>query len=238
MSYSGGTVKPLSLLLLLIPFVVISEEIPRSEWSVVKPDKDKLQIKENGKIRFISIHQTETPFPDTVDEIRRLRGIQNWHQTNGGGPKWGDIAYHYLVGPSGKIYQGRSVDYAAASGTIYLTKSQWELAKQNDKGQTAAQKPVGVTKPGASEGHLTISVLGTFHEELPSEEARQNLVEFIAKKLKQHDLSIDAVLFHREIACWTDCPGQELYDWFRGPTRKRGAKGPGIIKIEKVLEKL
>ena len=212
--------------------------VPRTEWSQLAPDKDRLEKKLNGKIRYISIHQTETPFPDTVDDSRRLRGIQNWHQNNPGGPGWGDIAYHYLIGPTGKIYEGRSEKYAASSGTVYLTKPQWEAAGQNEKGQTAAAKPSGVEKPGASEGHLTVSLLGTFHDELPGEVTRRNLAKFVAQKLKEHNLTIDAVFFHREIACWTDCPGQELYDWFRGFTRKRGTIGPGMTWIKAELAEL
>lgn len=208
--------------------------VPRSAWSVVAPDEALLKKKPNGRIRYISIHQTETPFPDTVDDIRRLRGIQNWHQTNSAGPKWGDIAYHYLVASDGRIFQGRDPKYAASSGTVYLTQAQWEAAPLNKNGQTTASKP-DVSKPGASEGHLTISVIGSFNDQLPSEVMRRNLAKFVALKLKEHQLSIDDVYFHREIACWTDCPGQELYDWFRGVSRERRAKGPGMHWIEKEL---
>ncbi|MDF1813936.1 MAG: peptidoglycan recognition family protein [Verrucomicrobiales bacterium] len=234
-------IAPLLLVFAFI-FTACSDEggdvVPRSEWSNVEPDVKTLARKPNGKIRYISIHQSETPFPDTVDAVRRLRGIQNWHQNNPGGPKWGDIAYHYLIGPEAKIYEGRSVKYAASSGTIYLTQAQWEAVALNDKGQTTASKPAGIEKPGASEGHLTISVLGTFHRELPSDETRRVLTKFVAQKLKEHDLSVDDVYFHREIACWTDCPGQALYDWFRGKSREHGARGTGMNWIADELDKL
>lgn len=233
--------KYVLLFLLVSGFVYSGEKptvIPRAEWSIVQPDEKVLKRKLNGEIRYISIHQAETPYPDTVGVVRRLRGIQNWHQNNAGGPKWGDIAYHYLLGPKGNIYEGRSVKYAAASGTIYLKRSQWEAADLNSKGQTTAPKPAGVKKPGASEGHLTISLLGTFKDELPNEDMRRNLVKFVALKLKEHDLTVHDVYFHREIACWTDCPGQELYDWFRGVSREKGAQGPGLAWIERELVKL
>ncbi len=209
--------------------------VPRAEWSQSEPDETVLKKLPMGKIRYVSIHQTETPFPDTVNEMRRLRGIQGWHQTNPEGPQWGDIAYHYLIGPGGEVYEGRSEKFASASGTIYLTPKQWEAAPQNAEGQTEAKPPEGVEKPGASAGHLTISVIGTFHETLPSEEVRAKLVTFVAQKLRENGLGIGDVFFHREIACYTDCPGQALYDWFRGPERKRGSKGEGLKQVEAAL---
>ena len=187
-----------------------------------------------GEIKFISVHQTETPFPDTVTEARRLRGIQSWHQTNEKGPKWGDIAYHYLIGPTGKIYRGRSEKFAASSGTVYLDKNNnGRLLNRMKTAKTVAPRPEGVEKPGASNHHLTISVIGTFHKTLPDEKVRESLTTLIAEKLSANKLSIDDVFFHKEIACWTDCPGQALYDWFRGPTRKRGAAGPGLEEVRK-----
>ena len=229
-------------LLCLLPIEVsLSEDIPpspavirHSSWSQVQPDLAVLEKRPMGTIRHVSIHHTETPVPDTVLEEQRLRNIQEYHQTTQG---WGDVAYHYLVGPSGKVYEGRSERFAASSGTIYLTKEQWEAAPQDGAGGTRASKPLAAVKPGHSGGHLTVCFVGSYGNALPTEAARRAAVALVARKLAENHLTADDVFFHREIALSTDCPGQALYDWFRGPARKRGARGPGLDAIAAELSR-
>lgn len=214
--------------------------IERAQWGAQEPDVAKLEGHRMGKIRFITIHHTESPTPDPIDETERLRRIQRGHMIVD--HQWGDIAYHFLIGPSGKIYEGRSPLYAASSGTVYLKPSEWSSAGQNELGQTTAPLPLNdrgekAPAPGASEGHLTISFLGNFADQLPTVEAQQSMARLVAEQLKMHSLKTSDVFFHREVACWTDCPGQTLYDWFRGKERKRGASGDGLRLIEAELEK-
>ncbi len=52
----------------------------------------------------ISIHHTETPFPDSVSFEARIRQIQNFHMKTRG---WCDIGYHYLISGDGRIWEGR-----------------------------------------------------------------------------------------------------------------------------------
>lgn len=210
-------------------------KVPRSIWSTVNPDSAVLRMVPMGTVHHVSIHHTETPIPDSVREDQRLRNIQNYHQEIQG---WGDIAYHFLIGPSGTVYEGRSEKYAASSGTIYLTKAQWEAAPQNSLGVTEAAKPDDLAKPGHSKGHLTVCFIGNFEKELPTKAALDSMAKLVARKLKENGLGTDAVMLHREIACWSDCPGQALYDWFRGPSRKRDGRGPAFQSIEAALARL
>ncbi len=204
----------------------------RASWSTGQPDVAVLATLPMGTIRHVTIHHTETPVPDSVTEDQRLRNIQQYHQVTQG---WGDIAYHYLIGPSGKVYEGRSEKFAASSGTIYLTKEQWEAAGQDATGATLAAKPLEAEKPGCSAGHLTVCFIGNYATELPTEAARRAAIALVARKLAENHLGADDVFFHREIAHTTDCPGQALYEWFRGPTRKRGARGAGLDAIAAAL---
>ncbi len=208
--------------------------VVRASWSTVQPDAAVLAKQPMGAVRHVSIHHTETPVPDSVSEEQRLRNIQNYHQATQG---WGDIAYHYLIGPSGKVYEGRSERYAASSGTIYLTKEQWEAGGQDASGRTLAGKPPGGVKPGHSEGHLTVCFIGSYGKSLPTEAARRAAVALVARKLAEHHLGADDIYFHREIAWATDCPGQTLYEWFRGSAPRRGTRGAGLDAIAAVLSK-
>ena len=212
----------------------------RSEWGAAAADLEILAASPMGKVRFLSIHHSESPTPDSIDEVERVKRIQHGHMV--ADHQWGDIAYHYLIGPSGRIYEGRSTAYAASSGTVYLRPADWLSAGQNELGMTSARLPENVSgekaaPPGASEGHLTICFLGNFEAQLPSPPARASMARLVAHLLKAHGLSVHEIMFHREIACWTDCPGQALYDWFRGPTRKRTAVGDGLRSIATGIEK-
>jgi hypothetical protein len=214
--------------------------ISRQEWGAASPATSKLEAHRMGAVRFITIHHTESPTPDPIGETERLRSIQRGHMMTD--HQWGDIAYHYLIGPSGRIYEGRSPAYAASSGTVYLTPSEWSASAQDALGTTQAPMPTDANgkklePPGASAGHITVCLIGNFAGELPSPEARAAMARLVARLLKTHSLKITDVMFHREIACWSDCPGQVLYDWFRGPTRKRGGIGEGLQLIEAELRR-
>ena len=143
--------------------------VTRADWSTVAPDAAVLKRQPMGKVQFVSVHHTETPIPDSVSEVQRLRNIQSYHQQT---QQWGDIAYHYLIGPSGKVYEGRAEAYASSSGTVYLTRAQWEAAPQDETGRTTAAKPEGIAKPGHSAGHLTICFVGSYGGQLPTPAAR------------------------------------------------------------------
>jgi hypothetical protein len=58
------------------------------------------------------------PGADETLEIRRRRQRVPHAER----PPWGDIAYHFLIGPSGKIYEGRSPRYVDDTGTDYDPK--------------------------------------------------------------------------------------------------------------------
>lgn len=193
-----------------------------------------------GPVRHVVVHHTATEVREGQGEPGHVEGIQTFHQGERG---WGDVAYHWLVGPSGAVYRGRAEAFAPASGTVYLTDTQRDTAGQDALGHSAATVPVGpdgapAEPPGASAGHLTISVIGDYTDRLPSPEARDALVGLVAERLHAHGLNVEDVRFHREVAVGTVCPGQALYDWFRGPDRRDGARGPGLRQVEAALAAL
>jgi len=62
--------------------------------------------------RWVTIHHTVTPTPDSVSAPQRMRGIQAYHIDSNG---WCDIGYHFVVGHDGTVYQGRaSHEYTGA----------------------------------------------------------------------------------------------------------------------------
>lgn len=65
----------------------------------------------NAPIMDVVIMHAAVFTPNDEDkELEILRNIQRAHVARSG-RGWGDIAPHYLIGPSGKLYQGRKIWY-------------------------------------------------------------------------------------------------------------------------------
>ena len=79
------------------PLIVSREEWkarpPKGEYSVHTPEK-------------LVIHHSWSPAQAQYTGSATIRGIQNYHMDS---PQtgWMDIGYHFLIGPDGKIFQGR-----------------------------------------------------------------------------------------------------------------------------------
>lgn len=77
------------------------EYVTRAQWGA-RPPKGVNYI---SRCDGIFVHYTAAPAPVGVEaEKREVRGIQNYHMDSKG---WLDIAYSWLVGQSGTIYEGR-----------------------------------------------------------------------------------------------------------------------------------
>jgi hypothetical protein len=171
--------------------------ISQNEWNpgVTPADIGKM-VRHSGGITSIVIHHTQTPNEPAAMERARLRNIREYHKGDRG---WGEVAYHYFVGATGTIYEGRSWQFQGSSGTKY------DL-----------------------DGRLLICLLGDFSERLPSAETLDTLVTLVAEKLHEHKLTPDKVLTH-QMAAATDCPGAAMQKWFEdtGVTAIKNAYGAG-----------
>jgi len=157
------------------------DTVPQEEWGArILPIVERMEEHTEGEISSIVIHHTQTPNQGGPFERTRLRGIQSYHVEERG---WGDIAYHYLIGPSGRIYEGRDPVFRGDSGTKY------DL-----------------------DGRLLICLLGDFREILPTRAALVTLVDFVVAKASEHDIGEESITTHRRVAA-TDCPGDALQEW-------------------------
>jgi hypothetical protein len=129
----------------------------------------------------VVIHHTQSPNEAAALEQARLRNIRRFHMVDRG---WGDVAYHYFVGASGQVYEGRDWHFKGDSGTEYDLN-----------------------------GRLLICLLGDFSERLPSAKAVETLIQLVSEKLREHRLTPDVVVTHQMVAD-TDCPGAAMQQWF------------------------
>lgn len=151
----------------------------RSVWNALPPIVERMKANPSD-IRHITIHHTAGINRPGMNEPSVIHGIQNFHRQE---KKWGDLAYHYFVSPSGRIYEGRDAQYVPDTATEYDTT-----------------------------GHITVCLLGNFEREHPSDAAKNSLIVLVAALLQAHKLSPSAIRVHRQVAR-TACPGQNLIHW-------------------------
>ena len=183
---------------------------------------------DTDKAKFLSIHYTH--FHSThpkYDEPGLMRNLQNGHIRD---RKYGDIAYHYLVGVSGKIYEGRPLNVAPASGTYYHSEKEMVDATYGSDGRLTSLIPGRI--PGNTEGHITVSFnYGKNNFRTFPDNSMRKSATFIAKVLVENNLKPSDIRAHREVAN-SDCPGEFVYKWLRGSDMNRNGKGPGMKLIE------
>ena len=94
------------------------EVVSRSTWGA-KPAKCQKTLK--LPVNYAFIHHTAGNAPTSVsDEQATMRGIQRYHQNTKG---WCDIAYNFVIMPSGRIYEGRGWDRTNGATKGYNSNS-------------------------------------------------------------------------------------------------------------------
>lgn len=205
---------------------------------------EQMQPQTPQEVKFISIHNFASP---KDKEATRVKSNQGGHQARG----FGDIAYHYIVGDSGRIYEGRRPTLAPASNTYYLDAEELKTKVISvSEGKISldgafrewAQRRI----PGHTKGHLTVSFMcggivknGELvdHPELLQPQAMQRAATLVAELLVKHGLEPKDIRAHRELA-ETNCPNDEIYRWLRGDTMSAEGEGPGMKLIQAKFQRL
>src|SRR5210317_1574823 len=90
--------------------VVIVKIISRDSWGA-KPNKTKFS--KLGEVKGLVVHWSAYPVAiGNQAEMDQLKQIQRLHQVDRG---WNDIAYNFLVGDTGQIYEGRGFGNRSAA---------------------------------------------------------------------------------------------------------------------------
>jgi LysM repeat protein len=145
---------------------------PRGGYQLVRrADWTNVGIKGNNTpmdgVTRITVHHTgEHPGLEGVPEIEVLRRVEHYHQVERG---WCAIGYHYIVGKSGRVYEGRPVRYQGAHVS------------------------------GANEHNLGISVVGDFMAKLPNPTQLAALDAFLTESRLRFRVGKSRVYGHREL---------------------------------------
>jgi hypothetical protein len=142
--------------------------IPRSRWAT-QPPKWSLSKPLNG-ISRITVHHdafTSVGLSSERSVATRIESIRRAHRQRGS--EWVDIGYHYIIDPSGRVWEGRPITIEGA-----------HVSKTN-------------------EHNLGICVLGNFDEQRPTSDTLNTLDSFVAYQARLHRVSMRNVFTHQEL---------------------------------------
>lgn len=150
----------------------------REEWHAVAPaapyTPDPLPWR-------VTLHHTDGKYTRTLAEsLDEARFIQDFHIHGRG---WNDIAYHFLVDPAGRIFEGRP------EGTL------------------------GAHTLGNNEGNVGIVLLGTYHPPVnnrPTQAQLESVAALGRYLVARYGIDPDSLKGHRDYK-QTDCPGDLAY---------------------------
>ena len=158
--------------------------VPRARWGASGIVTRRLNPAQ-GDWRYITIHHSV--FPDArstsgslASSASAIRRIQAEHMNN---RAYGDIGYHYLIDPSGRVFEGRELRWRGAHSA----------------------------GPGGANNYNNIGIclIGNFEVEHPTRQALASMHSFIAQLSERFGISERNVEQHSD---WTNtaCPGEFL----------------------------
>ena len=161
----------------------------RSEWANAAPITSRLDPM--GTPMCITVHhEGDVASPMSASgvcaHLRAVRASQI-RPKGSGGLGAGDIAYHFIVDPSGDVWEGRPICYQGAHAGNF----------------------------DANQRNIGICLLGNFSIQYVSAAQKQSLQKLLVTLMNRYNLSPNQVYTHREIKRRfglpaTECPGTHL----------------------------
>ncbi len=141
--------------------------VARAQWAQGQPVPRLMDPMK--PIRRITIHHdgmSAFTYTSKPAAAQRVEAIRLAHRSR----NWGDIGYHYLIDPHGRVWEGRPLDWQGA-----------HVAAQN-------------------EGNLGICVMGNYEIQRPNARQVQALERFVAAQMRHYRIPTSNVHTHRELA--------------------------------------
>lgn len=181
--------------------------LSRDTWGAAKP---RLIENMTLPVTMFFIHHTATQSCENTELCGvRMRAIQRFHMNTRG---WNDIAYSFLIGGDGKVYQGRGWNRVGSHTLHYDSVS------------------------------LAVSFMGNFNNTMPAPTALAAAHKLLRCGVQRKAITPSYSLYgHRDVRD-TECPGYTLYNAIRkwghynvttdkdGPClQKKGVCGPNYL---------
>ncbi|CAN5440618.1 hypothetical protein BH09SUM1_BH09SUM1_24650 [soil metagenome] len=186
--------------------VAMPPYVTAAAWGSKPDDMSKLA---HNDVKFLTIHHEGEIWYPGMDPMKKLPNLQAWGKTE---KHWPDVPYHWLIGPDGKIYEGRSMEYPPDTNTTYKV-----------------------------DGHIGVMLYGNFMEQRVNVAMLQSAVELSAFICQKYRINPDEIAGHKDRAP-TDCPGLDFYRyrvfltdderWSAVLTKKPDAENAFIYAVE------
>jgi|FLOH01.1.fsa_nt_gi hypothetical protein len=161
--------------------------IPRAQWGAAREVPDHMS-RHQAPWSDIIVHHTAMKVGSDTSQAGRsaeLRVIQRSHLGKRD-PQWGDIGYHYLIDPEGRIYEGRRLAWRGA-----------HVAGLNDH-------------------KIGVCLLGNFDLTTPTTASLATLERLLDDLRTRNQIPRARVSYHTAIATnATQCPGRNLISWMQ-----------------------
>jgi hypothetical protein len=196
----------------VVPSSTTYRFVRRSDWGAQPPAGEYAP---HVPVR-LTMHHTAGRRPGSDDEAAsEMRFIQDYHM-NGRG--WMDVGYHFVVSPTGQVFEGRP------------------------------EGAVGAHVLGHNTGNLGVSFMGHHHPPVSDEPAVEALEAFTAvgrRLVSDYLVPAERIAAHRDLGP-TDCPGDILYARLpelrarlTAPAEQGGARLPqGDFPVQAYLKSL
>ncbi len=170
--------------------------LPRATWRA-DPAVPKRLTQHEGPWSRLTIHHSAEYAgllrgKGASESASAIQSIQGYHMDEKG---YGDIAYHFLVDPSGRVFEGRSLAWQGAHA-----------------GGTNNVRNIGVC------------LLGDFDREAPTRASLDALARLVAQLRDTHGIAANRVYGHGELKT-TACPGRHLRTWLQRYRTTPGSSG-------------
>ncbi|XP_044615880.2 peptidoglycan recognition protein 1-like [Equus asinus] len=155
--------------------------VPRREWGAL-PSRCEQRL--DLPVRYVVVsHTAAIPCDTPTSCMRQVQNVQHYHMRTRG---WCDVAYNFLIGEDGLVYEGRGWDTQGAhSGPTWNSKS------------------------------IGISFMGNYMDRAPPQRALRAAQSLLACGVARGALRTNyEVKGHRDVRD-TDSPGDRLYDIIR-----------------------
>lgn len=174
----------------------LPEYVDRETWG--QPlGLSNMESRSTTNVTHLIVHHSGS-HTTSSDFAAVVRSYWNFHVNS---RNWGDIGYNWLVDGNGVVYQGRAF---ALNGN---------------------RDVIGAHFSGHNANTMGICVIGTYTNQLPTNDALSSLAEMLAWKASERGLdpmgrgqhyspggNIFRISGHRDSGIFTECPGQRLYN--------------------------
>lgn len=168
--------------------VQLGSLVTRGAWGARTPIPGRMYRAKGPYYRITVHHSADTVSTQLngsmASSVAVVKKIQNAHM-NGENTGWGDLGYHFLIDPQGRVFEGRSLE--------------WQGAHASGKNNV---------------GNVGICLLGNFENSHPTERALGALESLVNACRNSFGIAKHELHGHNEYKN-TQCPGKHLTQWLR-----------------------